>query len=105
MHLTSKTSDVLQKERYYVYILLSLKDLKFYIGFTTDLKKRLIEHAGGLVVSTRIRRPFKLICYEYFINKEDAKTRERFLKSGFGRKQLKLALKKTLAELGYSSRN
>ena len=104
MKWTSKTSDVLQKERYYVYILLSIKDLKFYIGFTTDLKKRLIEHANGLVVSTRIRRPFKLIYYEYFINKEDAKARERFLKSGFGREQLRLALKKTLAEFGYISR-
>ncbi len=84
--------------RYYVYTLLSLKDGKFYTGFTTNLKNRLQEHAKGLVISTRHRRPLQLIHYEYFINKEDAKAREIFLKSGFGRNQLKQALKRTLQE-------
>jgi len=87
--------------KYYVYVLLSLKDKRFYIGFTSDLKNRLSEHAQGLVRSTKDRRPLKLIHYEYFINKADAKAREVFLKSGFGRNQIKEALKRTLAELGY----
>ena len=82
--------------RYYVYTLLSSKDNRFYTGSTTNLKNRLQEHAKGLVKSTRHRRPLKLIHYEYFINKEDAKAREVFLKSGFGRTQLKQALKRTL---------
>src|SRR3990167_6193338 len=90
-----KTSDVLY-ERYYVYTLFSLKDRKFYTGYTNDLKRLLKEHISGLVKSTRIRKPFKLIHYEYFINQADAKARERFLKSGFGRKQLKASLKRTL---------
>ncbi len=85
-------------ERYYTYVLLSSQDRKFYIGYTTDLKRRLTEHSKGLVTSTRFRRPFKLIHYEYFINETDAKARERFLKSGFGRKQLKESLKRTLKE-------
>jgi len=72
-------------ERYYVYVLISLKDFKFYTGFTTNLKKRLQEHARGEVASTKSRRPLKLIHYEYFINEDDAKAREVFLKSGFGR--------------------
>lgn len=88
-------------KRYYVYILFSLKDKKLYIGFTTDLKARLINHAHRRVRATMYRRPLKLIFYEYFINQRDAKARERFLKSGFGRSQLKLALKDTLQELGY----
>jgi putative endonuclease len=83
-------------ERFYVYSLLSLKDLKFYTGFTTDLKKRLQQHARGEVKSTKGRRPLKLIHYEYFINEEDARAREVFFKSGFGRNQLKQALKRTL---------
>lgn len=41
----------------------------------------------------------KLIHYEYFITEADAKARERFLKSGFGRKQLRQAIKRTLEEL------
>lgn len=82
--------------KYYIYTLLSLKDNKFYIGFTTNLKNRLQEHARGGVKSTQNRRPLKLIHYEYFINEEDAMAREVFLKSGFGRNQLKQSLKRTL---------
>ena len=89
-----ETSDV--SPRYYVYILFSLKDRGWYIGFTTDLKKRLVWHSKSLVPSTKFRAPFKLIHYEYFINKADAKAREKFLKSGFGRAQMKKALKRTL---------
>lgn len=85
--------------KYYVYILFSLKDQKFYIGFTTDLKKRLIQHARGLITATKFRTLFRLIHYEYFVNETDAKAREVFLKSGFGRKQFKASLKRTLTEL------
>lgn len=84
------------KSKYYVYVLYSLEDKGFYIGYTENLKVRLISHAQGKNSATRLRRPFKLIHYEYFINKQDAKARERFLKSGFGRRQLKEALKRTL---------
>ena len=83
-------------ERYYVYTLLSFKDKRFYTGFTTNLKQRLQKHARGEVKSTKDRRPLKLIHYEYFIDKADAEAREKFLKSGFGRNQLKQALKRTL---------
>ncbi len=83
-------------ERYYVYTLFSLRDKKFYTGFTTNLKDRLSRHARGEVKSTTSRRPLQLIHYEYFINKEDAMAREVFLKSGFGRNNLKSALKRTI---------
>lgn len=98
-----KTSDVLQKEKYYTYVLFSHKDNKLYIGFTTDLKNRLSEHATGRVRSTKNRRPLKLVHYEYFISKADAKAREVFLKSGFGRNQLKKALARTLTKLQYKN--
>jgi putative endonuclease len=90
----NKTSDVLSK--YFVYVLISIKDNKFYVGFTHNIEQRLKEHSSGNVESTRVRRPLKLIHYEYFVNADDAKAREVFLKSGFGRSQLKLSLKKTL---------
>ena len=83
---------------FYVYVLLSLKDGKFYIGFTTNLKDRLSRHARGEVRSTANRRPLKLIYYEYFVNEDDAKARETFLKSGFGRSNLKKALQRTLSQ-------
>lgn len=94
----SETSDV-SSQKYYVYILYSFKDNKLYIGFTNNLKRRLAEHAKGLVVATKNRTPVKLIHYEYFINEKDAKAREKFLKSGYGRKQFKEILKNTLEPL------
>lgn len=90
-------------ERYYVYTLLSLLDKKFYTGFTTNLKQRLQQHSCGEVASTKHRRPLQLIHYEYFINRIDAETKERFFKSGFGRSQLRLALKRTLQNFGIDS--
>lgn len=86
--------------KYYIYNLLSLKDKKLYTGFTSNLKQRLQQHARGEVKSTKSRHPLKLIHYEYFINEADARAREIFLKSGFGRKQLKLSLKQTLKGFG-----
>ena len=85
-------------ERFYVYVLLSLKDHKFYTGFTTNLKDRLQRHARGEVDATKSRLPLKLIHCEYFLNKGDAEAREKFLKSGFGRQQLRKSLKRTLEQ-------
>ena len=89
--------------KYHIYILFSLKDKRLYIGYTTNLELRLIEHNSGRVTSTKDRRPFQLIYYEVFTNKGDAKAREVFLKSGFGRNELKKALKRTLTDLGYKN--
>lgn len=87
--------------KYYVYVLFSLKDKRLYTGLTSNLEERLAEHARGKVNSTRSRRPLKLIHYEYFIDKEEAEKREIFLKSGFGRNELKKSLRKTLTRLDY----
>ncbi|MDD4995176.1 MAG: GIY-YIG nuclease family protein [Patescibacteria group bacterium] len=73
---------------FFTYVLLSLKDKKFYIGFTDDLKKRCQEHALGKVDSTRIRRPLKLVYYEACLSKELALKREKYFKTGFGRRFL-----------------
>lgn len=86
---------------FYVYILFGQKDRKLYIGYTENLKLRLGEHFKGSVVATRHRRPLTLVHYEAFTNKKDAQDRERFLKSGFGRMQLKKSLRNKLQELGY----
>ena len=75
--------------RFYVYILYSLKDNKLYIGFTNNLKKRLTEHATGKVEATKNRLPIKLIHYEYFINREDAEAREKYLKTSMGRRVIR----------------
>lgn len=73
---------------YYVYILESLKDGNRYIGFTTDLKKRLEAHQKGLSFSTMPRKPFKLIYFEACLNYDDAIKREHYLKTTGGRRFL-----------------
>jgi putative endonuclease len=58
----------------------------FYIGFSTDLKRRLSEHKRGASFATKSRGPWKLIYYEAYTEREDAENREKFLKSGAGRR-------------------
>lgn len=81
---------------YYVYILQSQKDNLLYTGFTTDLKRRVEEHNAGEQVSTQNRIPLKLIYFECSLNKEDAIAREKYLKSGMGKKYLRNRLKNYL---------
>jgi len=84
--------------KYYVYTIMSLRDFTLYTGLTSDLKQRLFEHAKGVVISTPIRIPYKLIHYEYFVNVKDARARELYLKSAIGKAQLKNSLKITLRD-------
>ncbi len=74
---------------FYTYVLLSENDKNFYIGSTNDLKIRFDEHQKGLVVSTAQRRPLRLIYYEACLNQNDAVKREKYFKSGFGRRFLR----------------
>ena len=78
---------------YYVYILESLKDGNIYVGRTINLKKRLVEHNRGLNFSTKPYSPYKIIHYEAYIDEEDAKRRERYLKSSTGSKMFKKMLR------------
>lgn len=65
---------------FYVYVLQSLKDEALYIGSTSDLKRRLVEHNTGKVFSTKNRKPFELIYYEAYKAEKDARRREHNLK-------------------------
>ena len=81
---------------YYTYVLQSLKDEGFYVGFTQDLKLRFEQHKKGQVDSTRGRRPFELIYYEACQNQADAIKREKYLKSYHGKMYLRKMLKSYL---------
>lgn len=84
---------------YYVYILKSLKNDSLYIGYTSDLKKRLKKHNEGLNLATRPFTPYKLIYYEGFLNRIDAKNREIYFKSGYRRSSINKILKKYLKNI------
>jgi putative endonuclease len=77
-----------------VYLLESSNTKKWYIGYTPDdVFSRLLKHNSGLVISTKPYKPWNVIYYEVYINREDATGREKFLKSGSGRRFLEKQLK------------
>jgi putative endonuclease len=66
---------------YYVYILESLQDGSFYIGFSTDVNRRLDEHNSGESKYTRTKVPWKVVYIEEHESKMKALKREKFLKA------------------------
>lgn len=83
---------------FYTYVLMGEKNRKFYTGFTKNLKLRIKAHQSGSVKSTRNRLPLKLIYYEACLNEKDAINREKYLKTGFGRRFLRRRIETFLDE-------
>ena len=83
---------------YYVYVLLSKKDGYWYTGYTEDLKARFEQHRTGDSKATRNRGPWSLIYYEASLDVKDAQARERYLKSGMGKRYIRNRLKNYLAK-------
>ena len=81
---------------HYVYVLRSVRDDGFYIGYSANLRRRFEQHLKGDSVATSYRGPWKLIYYEAYLEQADALGRERYLKSGAGRRFLQSQLKNYL---------
>lgn len=79
----------LESDMFYVYILKSEKDNRYYIGCTNNINMRLVWHNEGRNTSTKYRRPFKLVYSEEFLMKKDAIQRERKIKSYKGGNEFK----------------
>ncbi len=88
---------------YYTYLLQSKKDNRFYTGYTADLQKRFKQHNAGAVFSTKHRTPFTLVYYEACLNEYDARAREKYLKTGMGKRYFKNRLKRFLISNGVDS--
>jgi putative endonuclease len=84
----------------FTYVLRSETDGDWYTGSTGDLRARLRSHAEGRVRSTASRRPLSLIYYEACGHRADAFRRERFLKSGKGKRFLRRRLAESLRPSG-----
>ncbi len=74
---------------YFVYILRSLKDKKYYIGQTDNVELRIMKHNKEQVISTRKRAPFVLIKSENFDTRGEARKRENYLKKLKGGNEFK----------------
>jgi putative endonuclease len=82
---------------YYTYVLRSDRDQRLYTGTTHDLRTRIKLHADGKVRATAYRRPLVLAYYEACLSGDDAFRRERFLKTGKGKRFLRNRLASFLA--------
>ena len=84
---------------YYVYVLRGIKSNRWYTGCTDDLRKRFKEHNEGKSYYTR-RYTYELIYYEACLDKKDAFMREKYLKTGMGKRYLNNRLKRFLSLTG-----
>ena len=79
---------------HFVYILESSSGNHLYIGYYPgNVEERLAKHNRGEVLSTKAYRPWNLIFFEGYLNKNDAFRREKYLKTNQGARMLKLMLK------------
>jgi putative endonuclease len=76
-----------------VYLLHSKIDGSWYTGVTINLRKRIFIHNSKKNKSTKSKAPWGLIYYEACTNRKDAYAREKYLKSGMGKRYLKNRLK------------
>lgn len=83
---------------HYVYVLKSSKNGDWYTGCTSDLRKRLAEHNDGKSRYTKSSGPYELIYYEASLNQKDAFAREKYLKSGMGKRYINNRLKTQFME-------
>lgn len=90
----------LELDFYYTYVLRSLKNGRWYTGYTRDLRKRLKEHNNNQSTYTKNRGPFEIIYFEACANEDDAKARELYLKTGMGKRYIKNRLKRFLTLTG-----
>lgn len=74
---------------YLVYVLRSLRRRFVYVGWTRNLQRRLAQHNGGFVVSTRPYVPLEIIAYVVVSMESKARELERHFKTESGRALLK----------------
>lgn len=82
--------------KYYVYVLQSSMDKRFYVGYTTNIQGRAQDHQFGKVYSTKKRLPLELVYWEGCLNQKDALSREKYLKSSWGKRYIKNRIKRYL---------
>lgn len=85
---------------FFTYVLLSERDYMFYTGYTRNIQFRLAQHTLGNVPSTSNHLPLKLIYFEACLSQTDALNRERYLKSGMGKRYIRNRLKNFVMESG-----
>ena len=74
--------------KWHTYALTSLARNYIYVGISSNLKKRIVQHNAGKERTTKPYRPFRLLLSEAFSTRIEARRREVWLKSGIGKEFL-----------------
>ncbi len=74
---------------FYAYVLKSVGHDYYYKGHCQNLDKRLAQHNSGMTESIRPYIPFKIAYFEEFESELEAISREKYFKTGAGRRFLK----------------
>lgn len=75
--------------KYFVYAIKSQVDGRIYVGFSSDVEKRLKEHNSGKTKSTKGFRPWNIIYTEECSDRILARELEKYYKTGIGKEKLK----------------
>ncbi len=88
---------------FYIYVLVSQSRNYIYVGLTQDTQKRFRQHQEGKNATTKAYKPFKLVHKELFNTRDEARVREKYLKSGIGKEWIKSKfVEARVAELVYA---
>jgi putative endonuclease len=80
---------------YLVYILYSISIDKYYVGYTDNIERRLIEHNTGQTrYTSNAGNPWKLVYQESYQTRSDAMKREREIKAQKSRKYIEKLISK-----------
>ena len=79
-------------ESWFVYAIVSLKNRQIYVGMSQNIERRIIEHNSGHTKSTRAYIPWELFFTENANGSKQARSREKYWKSGIGKEKLKIIL-------------
>jgi putative endonuclease len=80
------------EEKFFVYILQSLKDSSFYVGQCNDLDRRMSKHFDGMSRYTASKGPWRLVYFEMYADRSSALKREREIKAKKSRKYIELLI-------------
>jgi putative endonuclease len=81
-----------EKEKFFVYILQSMKDFSFYIGQCDDLDRRMSKHFDGLSKYTASKGPWRLVYFEMISSRGEALKREKEIKSKKSRRYIEVLI-------------
>jgi putative endonuclease len=70
----------MKQEKFFVYILQSMKDFSFYVGQSNDLDYRVSKHNDGFSKYTSSKMPWRLVYFEMFETRKEALQREKEIK-------------------------